>query len=308
MQLSSTTSKPPLGMYAASIGERSNEKSGKAIMARQREGDTATFHYQDNLNRAIRYLGRQLVDLLPKVMDSRRMAQVLGEDGSAKTVVIDPQAPEPYTSHKDEQGNTVETYNLTMGAYGVVASAGPSYTTKRQEAAEAQLALVQANPEMWRTHGDLIAKNQDWPGSDEWAKRSRLTLPPELRQDDGDENPELAAAMQQVDQIHQQAQQEISQRDQQIADLQRQLDDKHAESIAKLNTAETGQYKAETERMQVLAPAIAPDQIAQIAQQIVAAIMAQQMPQAPPSFVDPNEPNEPNEPAPAGFFPPEGAY
>jgi hypothetical protein len=36
------------GQYNASLGQTSNERSGKAILARQRESDTGTYHYVDN--------------------------------------------------------------------------------------------------------------------------------------------------------------------------------------------------------------------------------------------------------------------
>ena len=42
------------GLHDASLGARSNETSGKAINARQREGDIATYVYPDNLTAAIR--------------------------------------------------------------------------------------------------------------------------------------------------------------------------------------------------------------------------------------------------------------
>ena len=41
--------KATTGIYDASLGAKGNETSGKAILARQREGDTATFAYHDNL-------------------------------------------------------------------------------------------------------------------------------------------------------------------------------------------------------------------------------------------------------------------
>ena len=45
--------KATTGIYDASLGQRSNETSGKAIIARQREGDVSTYVYADNLAKAI---------------------------------------------------------------------------------------------------------------------------------------------------------------------------------------------------------------------------------------------------------------
>jgi hypothetical protein len=81
-----------IGIYDASLGARSNETSGRAIMARQREGDVSTFHFIDNLSRAIRHGGRILLDLIPKVYTTERMVRVLGEDLTPQTVQTRPRA------------------------------------------------------------------------------------------------------------------------------------------------------------------------------------------------------------------------
>lgn len=87
--------KGTLGLFDASIGARSNETSGKAILARQREGDVSTFHFADNLSRAIRHGGAIIMDLIPKVYSGQRMVRVLGEDGKAQTVKLGPKPPGP---------------------------------------------------------------------------------------------------------------------------------------------------------------------------------------------------------------------
>lgn len=43
------------GIYPASLGAPSAEKSGRAILARQSEGNVSTFHFQDNMARALRF-------------------------------------------------------------------------------------------------------------------------------------------------------------------------------------------------------------------------------------------------------------
>ena len=60
---------------------------------------------------------------------------------------------------------------------------------------------------MWQTHGDLIAKSQDWPDAEEFAKRTKAIMPPEVRaaieQDGADgegPSPEMQALMQQAQQ------------------------------------------------------------------------------------------------------------
>lgn len=296
MQLSEHDIQAAMGMYAANIGQPSNEKSGRAIMARQREGDTATFHFQDNQNRALRFCGRQLVDLAPKIYDSKRVLRLLGEDGSVSEAHID---PEQETASFTEGVKSI--YNLGVGTYDVSVAAGPSYTTKRQEAADAAIELTRANPSMWQTHGDLIVKMQDWPYAEEFAERSKMALPPPIQQqiaakESGNApDPKIAAVVQQANQALGQAAQRIQaaeagiqQRDQALAEsqqriteLEQALKNKSDENLIKASQADTQQYVAETERAQVVAPAMSPQDIAAIVNQTVQAILNAPTPGVP---------------------------
>lgn len=172
------------GLQQASLGKKSNEKSGKAIIARQREGDVANFAYYDNLGRAIKYGGKVILDLIPKIYDTPRIIRILNEDGSDKLVPINTQLPPP------EQGQDIPPiYDLTVGKYDVVVSIGPSYSTQREESVDSMMAFLQAIPQMGPLIGDLIAKNMDWPGASEIEKRLKLLLPPALQGDDGQPPP-----------------------------------------------------------------------------------------------------------------------
>jgi hypothetical protein len=260
MQLSEHDIQAAMGMYNASLGEKSNEKSGKAIMARQREGDTATFHYQDNLNRAIRYLGRILVDLIPKIYDSKRVVRILGEDGSAEAAEIDPRQEAPV----QRMGGKV-IYNLNVGTYDVSVAAGPSYTTKRQEAAEAQMQLVQSAPEVFQIIGDIIVKNMDWPGADDIADRLKIMLPPPiqsaLQAKEQGQDPKIEAAIAPLKMGLEQAQQQIQAAEAGIAErdaeLKRLTDELAAEKADKSLEFE----KLELERMKTEAEINKPEPI-----------------------------------------------
>ena len=127
--------KATTGQYNASLGMTSNERSGKAILARQREGDVGTYHYGDNLARAVRHIVRQIVDLGPKIYDTQRMLRIVGEDGETQMVEIDPTQAEPVRRIVDEQGVVLrKIYNPGVGKYDVRIVTGPGYATKRQEA------------------------------------------------------------------------------------------------------------------------------------------------------------------------------
>src|SRR5690606_3185966 len=81
------------GIHEASLGQPSNEASGRAILARQREGDVSTFHFLDNLSRSIRHGGRILIDLIPKVYSAQRVVRVLGPDGAVGAVALGQPTP-----------------------------------------------------------------------------------------------------------------------------------------------------------------------------------------------------------------------
>ena len=166
--------KATMGIYDAALGARSNETSGRAIMQRQRESDVATFNYVDNLSRAIRHAGRILVDLIPKVYSAPRIIRVIHEDGSNESVPInqpfvpqqqkDPRAQQ-YDANKLAQqvDGLTKIYDVTTGKYDVTCEAGPSYTTKREEAASGMLEMGKMFPPMMQVAGDLLVKNLDWP-------------------------------------------------------------------------------------------------------------------------------------------------
>ena len=259
--------KSTTGQYNASLGMGSNERSGKAILARQREGDVGTYHYGDNLARGVRHVARQLVDLIPKIYDTQRIARIIGEDGETKMVKINPDQPEPVNKIVDEFGIVVEKiYNPSVGKYDVVATTGPGYATKRQEALEAMAQLLQGNPQLWAVAGDLFVKNMDWPGAQEMAKRFAKTIDPKLMSD-ADENPELQAAQQQMEAMGQ----EMEQMHQMIQNVGKSIE--MQDMKRKDYEAEIKAYQAETQRISAVQAGMTEQQIQDIAMGVVAAAM-----------------------------------
>jgi hypothetical protein len=158
------------GLQKASLGMQSNERSGKAIMERQRQGDTATFAFIDNLARSITYLGRVLVDIAPAILDTERIIRLGMEDGLQKFEAVNVVA---------EDGKIFN--DLSMGSYDVVVSVGPSFATMREEARRSMSEFIQYFPQAAPFIGDLFAKSMDWKGADDFAERLRYLLPPEIR-------------------------------------------------------------------------------------------------------------------------------
>jgi len=262
--------KATTGQYNASLGMGSNERSGKAILARQREGDVGTYHYGDNLARGVRHVARQLVDLIPKIYDTQRIARIIGEDGNTKMVKINPDQPEPVNKIIDQNGIVIEKiYNPGVGKYDVVATTGPGYATKRQEALEAMAQLLQGNPQLWTVAGDLFVKNMDWPGAQEMAKRFAKTIDPKLM-GNGEDNPALQAAQQQMQAMGQ----EMEQMHQMIQNVNQSVEvqDMHRKDFE----AQVKLYEAETKRIAAVQAGMTEQQIQDIAMGVVAAAMESQ--------------------------------
>ena len=250
--------KSTTGQYNASLGMGSNERSGKAILARQREGDVGTYHYGDNLARGVRHIARQLIDLIPKIYDTQRVARIIGEDGETKMVKINPDQPQPVNKIVDQQGVVVEKiYNPGVGKYDVVATTGPGYATKRQEALEAMAQLLQGNPQLWQVAGDLFVKNMDWPGAQEMSKRFAKTIDPKLM-GDSEDNPALAAAQQQMQAMGQ----EMEQMHTMLQNVSKSMDMRELE--IKEFDSQVKAFDAETKRLAQVQANMSPEQIQDI--------------------------------------------
>ena len=249
--------KSSTGQYNASLGMTSNERSGKAILARQRESDMGTYHYVDNLARAIRHVGRQLVDLIPKIYDTERVARIIGEDGEPSIARINPMQQEPVKKIVDQNGNVIDKiYNPTIGKYDVRVITGPGYATKRQEALESMAQLLQGNPQLWQVAGDLFIKNMDWPGSQEMAARFAKVIDPKVISEE--ENPALAAANQQMQAMAQ----DMQQMQAMLANVQQSFEARDLE--IKEYEAQVKAYQAETQRISAVQSSMSPEQIQDI--------------------------------------------
>lgn len=256
------------GQYDASLGQMGNERSGKAILARQHQTDTGTYHYVDNLARAIRHVTRQIVDLIPKIYDTQRIARIVGLDGETRMVKIDPTQPEPVRKIQDQNGIVIDKiFNPSVGKYDVVVTTGPSYMTKRQEALEAMAQLLQGNPELWKIAGDLFVKNMDWPGAQEMSERFAKTIDPKILEQN-DDSPQLQAAKQQIDQMGQ----EMDKMHQMLQQVQssmemRELDIKEFEAKIKA-------FDAQTKRISVVEPEMTPEMVQEIATGLIHSMVA----------------------------------
>ena len=250
--------KSTTGQYDSSLGATSNERSGKAIMARERQTDTGTYHYVDNLARAIRHITRQIINLVPKIYDTQRVARIMGEDGEPDSAKIDPMQQEPVKKIVDQNGIEIDRiYNPGVGTYDVMVTTGPSYMTKRQEALESMGQLLQGNPQLWAVAGDLFIKNMDWPGAQEMAKRFAKTIDPKLM-DDSNKDPALQAAEQQMQAMAK----EMENMHGMLQNVSKSIEMKDIEIKENANLIKA--FDAETKRISAIQASMSPEQIQDI--------------------------------------------
>ncbi|HXA24021.1 MAG TPA: portal protein [Acetobacteraceae bacterium] len=261
------------GQYQAEMGQPSNERSGVAIQQRQRQGDNATYHFVDNQAKAIRQVGRILLDLIPKIYDVARVTKIMAEDGSDSDVhivpnapdahqhvVMTPNGPQPVTPQQadaidadPDQPNAQVIFNPTVGSYDVEADVGPPFGTQRQEAANAFSQIMQQNPAAFQVVGDFWAQNSDFPGADELAERLRRGLPPQYKA--GAPDPAVQQLQQAMQQSQAQAHELLGKADGEIAALKQQLQTAQLAAKDKGAGNEIADYQAETERLKAVAAA-----------------------------------------------------
>lgn len=221
--------KATTGIHDATLGARSNETSGVAIQRRNTQAQTSNFHFVDNLTRSLRHTGRICIDLIPHIYDASRASRIIGEDGTAEVIRLN----EAF----EHKGKAV-TYDMSVGKYDCTVDVGPSFASKRQEAAASMTEFARAVPQVAAVTADLIAKAQDWPGSQEFAERIKKTLPPGLADEpDGKEQkvpPQIQAQIAQMTQMLEQAQAQLAQADDQIKNKRLELESKERIEFKKL--------------------------------------------------------------------------
>lgn len=193
------------GIFDASIGAQSNETSGRAINARTRQGEVATFNYSDNMSKGVRQTWIIVDDLIGKIYTAEQSVRVLGVDGAEKYVKVNTFEQDPKTLEMKRVND------LGSGTYDVTMTVGPSFSTQRQEATELYSNLGQSVPAVWTVAGDLIFKSMDLPYADQIAERMRLLLPPPVQKmlQEGSNkklDPAAMAVMAQAEQMMQQVQ------------------------------------------------------------------------------------------------------
>ena len=203
--------KAVIGIYGPGLGEEagSEQESGFAIMTRQQQSDTGMLTWHDNLNRAIVWQGKILLDLWPKLINAARVQRIINPDDSVKhAVVFNGQygGQEDAEAMLNEEMGLKKAYDVGAGDYDLTLSSGPMYRTARAETFKALGALIQADPQFCLpVLGDIWLKNGDFPDAEIAAERLKKMLPPNLQDSDGDDDKtKLAQAQAQLAALSQQ--------------------------------------------------------------------------------------------------------
>lgn len=233
------------GQFAAQMGASGNERSAKAIGERQRQSDNATYHFVDNLAIAIRHVGRIILDLIPKIYDTRRVLQILADDGTTLEVMIDPQAQQHYQKVMQQDALSAQhVLNPALGQYEVSADIGPNYATRREEAFDAFKLILTQNPALTGLLGDILFRAGDFPHAEEAAQRLRRMVP--------------AHALGEGPSMQEQALgQQVQQLQNLLANALTELSEERLKLRGKEAKSEVAVYSALTDRLKVLIDAAA---------------------------------------------------
>lgn len=167
------------GQYENQMGQAGAERTGKAISERQRQGDKATYHFINGQAIAIRFTGIIIQDLVPHIYDTKRVMQLLGEDGVETQVLLDPNAKQAWEKKRLVTEKSVEQiFNPNIGQFSVYADVGPGYATRREEAWNAFNNILTQSPQLVTLIGDLLLAAGDFPLAQEAAARLRRMVPP----------------------------------------------------------------------------------------------------------------------------------
>ncbi len=247
------------GQYQNQMGMMGNERTGTAIQERMDQGDTATFHFQDNYAGALKYTYRQIIDLFPKIYDTRRIKHIVNDDGVELDILMDPGAQQAFQQQQNHQGAVIaRVFNPQLGQYDVAADIGPATTTRRQETVEALTLILTQAPGLTGIIGDILLKAMDFDEAQEAALRLKRLVPPQ-------------ALGQGPSQQEQALQQQVTQLTGALTETMQKHSKDQLKLVGKDQMRDIDVYKAETDRIKALAPLLPTDQqgLSELIEQLV---------------------------------------
>lgn len=317
-----------IGMYQANLGAPSNEQSGVAIDARKQQGEASISHFQTHLASSLGQVGRILVQMSAKLIDTKRQQRIMGIDMTPGAITVDPEQQQAV--QHGEQGIII---NPNVGTYDVRVVVGTAYSTQRAQAQSALSEIMRNNPDMTPAIAPLWAQTLDVPNADKLAQVLTAMAPPAVQailNPDTGKQPKPEQLMQQI----QQAQAALKEAIQHAHDAQQEADqatqelhNKQQENEAKERELNIKAYDAETKRLQLATVSMTPEQIKMMVAQTVDTMLShpdplpseqrepmqeqaqdgpmQQSPEPPPMQPPAEMMQQPESPPSAGFSLPE---
>lgn len=308
-----------IGMYQANLGAQSNETSGVAIESRKQQGEASTAHFPSHMASSLGQVGNIVMQMDAKLSDTQRKQPIIGVDGSAGSVTVN---PDQQTSFERIPKGGGVSINPNIGRYGVRVVVGASYSTQRTQTNAAFAEIMRGNKELAPVVAPFWAQTLDFPGSDKFAQAMAAMAPAPVKailQPEGQDNaPDPAAMAKQMQELQQALQEAIQHAkeaqddaDQAIAGM---ADAKRLGEV-KERELDIQAYNAETNRLKVTGSN--EDQMRLITRDLIEEMLRQPDPlpgdpepvdqSASPMF-EQQEPNEPGEPPieQTDLQPPEG--
>ncbi len=166
------------GQWQNQMGQAGNERTGEAISRRQDQSFTSVFHFANNYADSLRLIGKQYLDLVPKMYDTPRLLKLQAEDGEDFDLQLDPGAKQELQEEMDENQQVVgRILNPMLGEYDVKADVGPAYGTRREESVRAMTLIMTQAPDIAPIIADLLLSAMDFKESTEAARRLKRMVP-----------------------------------------------------------------------------------------------------------------------------------
>ena len=235
--------KATTAIYDPGLGNISaQEKSGRAILALQQQGELTQSHFSANVMCAYLDVAQEMVHIIPQITRPGQILQILGIDDAPEQVMVGQPyqmqggTPVPAPGVTPEmvqmQKGLAKFYDLKQGRYAVTVNVGKAYTTRKSEGAAMIGDFIEKSPQLLNLLGDIFFRDLDFPGSEEISERMKKLLPPQLQQgQEGEPNPQM-----------------LMQRQQQLQQMLKMTTD---ELNAKNHLIETEQVKAQQELQKV---------------------------------------------------------
>ena len=235
-----------LGMWETSLGAQSNEKSGVAINARERQADTGNYDWGANLAKAAEHCFQATDEILSKVYDVATQIRIVGEDDKEEVIWA--------ASLEEGDPNPNNYFDLNQGKYDLLCKMSPSADTKREDQIRGMEMLFQNNPQLASGLAPDFIAIQDWKNASKMADIARLIRSVQFPGVDFGDNKDKAQQIPpEVQQAMQQAQQQMQAMQAEMQKMKPELDRAHqAEAQAKIeNQSIKAQKNLEAQRLMI---------------------------------------------------------